>query len=362
MYKQNKDTGMEVRCKQESGLYHAYHIVKAFFPSKKIDGRVEEEASAYIRVLEEGVPLLIQEGEPREGETENAFRFRMETEFYDKLSDLTGRSLAWGKLSGVRPTKLAMRQLEAGMEEEAFSDWFFETYRVEKEKGNLAWQIAQKEKKILGRLDKEGYSLYVGIPFCPSICSYCSFGSGTWEVWKEQSDQYVEALLKELQGIGEIQKEKILNTIYIGGGTPTTLGARQLRTLFEAIERYFPNRNLLEYTVEAGRPDSITKEKLEVMREFPITRISINPQTMQQETLNRIGRRHKVEEIVDTFFWARDLGFQNINMDLILGLEGEGDREVESTLEQIAALEPDSLTVHALSIKKKSTVGRARFF
>lgn len=356
-----EEVELNIICKRESDLYNAYHMVQAFFPSKTLKSQVEEGASAYIQILEKGNPILTVMGEAPKKGREKDWKLQIERELYDKLSDFTGKKLAWGKLSGVRPTKLAMKKLEEGMERDAFLDWFYDSYRVGREKGELAWEIANQEKKILDSLDKEGYSLYVGIPFCPSICHYCSFGSGLWSVWKEKADLYVEALCKELEAIARIQKDKVLNTIYIGGGTPTSLEPRQLHRLLESIENNFPKTGLLEYTLEAGRPDSIFREKLEVIREFPIQRISINPQTMQQKTLDQIGRKHRVEEVVERFYLARELGFENINMDLILGLIGEGEKEVEDTLQQIAKLNPDSLTIHALSIKKKAQLNQQDF-
>ena len=261
--------------------------------------------------------------------------------------------MAWGILTGVRPTKLAMKKLEEGMESEAFVSWFRQTYLVSEEKARLAWEIAGREKKLLDRLDYEdGYSLYVGIPFCPTVCTYCSFSSGALEDWKDFVDAYVEALCKELAFIGEVSKEKKLNSIYIGGGTPTSLNARQLERILSCIDTHFSREYLLEYTVEAGRPDSITEEKLQVIKAHKVTRISINPQTMQQRTLDLIGRRHSVEQTVESFKIARELGFDDINMDLIMGLPEESLEDVRDTLEQIMQLKPDNLTVHSLALKR----------
>ena len=161
---------------------------------------------------------------------------------------------------------------------------------------------------------ENGYSLYVGIPFCPSICLYCSFSSSPISVWEDRVDAYLDALCREIAFGAEEYAGRTLSTIYIGGGTPTTLNPAQLERLLSEIEGHFPLENVKEYTVEAGRPDSITREKLEVLRRHPVTRISVNPQTMNQETLDLIGRRHTVEQTKEAFLLARELGFDNINM------------------------------------------------
>ena len=216
-------------------------------------------------------------------------------------------------------------------------------------------EIAKREKALLAQLDyKDGYSLYVGIPFCPTTCSYCSFTSQPIHKWKDRVDEYLDALCKEITFVGEVSKEKKLNTVYIGGGTPTTLEPEQLERLLSHIEKTFSFEDLKEFTVEAGRPDSITKEKLEVLRRHQISRISINPQTMQQKTLDCIGRKHTVEDIRQVYAMARELGFENINMDLIAGLPGETLDDMKDTLRQIEMFAPDSLTVHALAMKRAS--------
>ena len=246
-----------------------------------------------------------------------------------------------------------MKLLENGWKNTEIAAYLRETYGVSKEKTALAVAIANREKALLDELDYEkGYSLYVGIPFCPSICLYCSFGSHPLERWKKRVDEYLDALCRELTFIGEEMKGRSLNTVYIGGGTPTTLEPEQLRRLLGHIQKTFDFSKVREYTVEAGRPDSITREKLQALREFPVTRISVNPQTMNQKTLDIIGRKHTVEDTVEIFHMARDLGFENINMDLIIGLPGEGKAEVEHTLEEIRKLHPDSLTIHSLALKR----------
>ena len=350
---------IKIICSAQAYTYNAYHIVKAFYPAVEITNHVEEKASNYVEInFSDGQVIAVEKEEIKAG-TDAEKKAQIDKKLYEKLSEKSGKTLAWGILTGVRPTKLAMKKLEEGMESEAFVSWFRQTYLVSEEKARLAWEIAGREKKLLDRLDYEdGYSLYVGIPFCPTVCTYCSFSSGALEDWKDFVDAYVEALCKELAFIGEVSKEKKLNSIYIGGGTPTSLNARQLERILSCIDTHFSREYLLEYTVEAGRPDSITEEKLQVIKAHKVTRISINPQTMQQKTLDLVGRKHTVQDVKDIFHAARELGFDNINMDLIAGLPGETAEDMRDTLCQIEELSPDSLTVHALAIKRAAKFGQ----
>ncbi|HCI73475.1 MAG TPA: coproporphyrinogen dehydrogenase HemZ, partial [Lachnospiraceae bacterium] len=226
-------------------------------------------------------------------------------------------------------------------------------YYVSPKKADLAVRIAERERRILRGIDtRNGYSLYIGIPFCPSICLYCSFSSSPLGLWEKRVDDYLDALLLEMRACRDFFSPRTLHTVYVGGGTPTTLTPRQMDRLLCAVEELFDLSHAMEFTVEAGRPDSITKEKLEVLRAHPVTRISVNPQTMNQKTLDLIGRRHTVEDTVRAFETARSLGFDNINMDLIVGLPGEGIEEVSHTMEMVEKLRPDDITVHALALKR----------
>ncbi len=272
---------------------------------------------------------------------------------YHLLSAHTGQTLPWGTLTGIRPTKIAMNMLESGTPENEIAAYMAHTYETSKEKIDLSIAIAQRELTLLRKLDYvNGYSLYIGIPFCPSTCLYCSFPSYSLKQWADRVDDYLDALEQELSFTAAQFADKHLNCIYIGGGTPTTLTPKQLDRLFSKIESIFDFSNLLEYTVEAGRPDSITKEKLEVLRAHGISRISINPQTMKQKTLTLIGRQHTVEQTVSCFYLARELGFDNINMDLIMGLPEETLEDVQNTMESLRKLDPDNLTIHSLAIKR----------
>ncbi|MDF2821343.1 MAG: Coproporphyrinogen oxidase and related Fe-S oxidoreductase [Clostridiales bacterium] len=274
---------------------------------------------------------------------------------YDCFSEYTGKQLEWGVLTGIRPTKIAMEALENGKSNDQVHEILRNEYYVSNEKIEIMLEVANKEFNILKKIDeKNSYSLYIGIPFCPTKCLYCSFTSYPIDKWSNRVDDYITALIKELKEIAILCRDKKLVTLYIGGGTPTSINHLQLKRLFEAIEDIFPLENLLEYTVEAGRPDTITREKLEVIKKYGISRLSINPQSMQQKTLDLIGRRHSVGETIAAFKLAREVGFDNINMDLIIGLPEETTVDIEDTLIQLEDLSPENLTVHALALKRAS--------
>ena len=274
---------------------------------------------------------------------------------YCLLSKLTKKELPWGTLTGIRPTKIARSMLMEGASDEECIDYMKNQMLCGEEKTMLSLDIAKREIKLLDCLDYEdGYSLYVGIPFCPTNCLYCSFPSYPCDRFGHLRDDYVAALQREIKGTAKLMQGKRLTSVYMGGGTPTTLSPEQLRTVIKTMQEYFPMDTSVEFTVEAGRPDSITEDKLLALRECGVDRISVNPQTMQQKTLDLIGRRHTVDQTIQAFELARKLGFTNINMDLIIGLPGEELSDFEDTLRQVGQLAPDSLTIHSLVIKRAS--------
>ncbi len=377
--------------------YDIHSLAKSFFPKEEVKvsadkGRLqklEEGEAPFLRMEityrrpEEGEPVEVpldgpgaHRGSPGEigirlyGGEADASPIAQETvpvDFWDRkdtkdrlkrclyqmLSQYTGQKLPWGTLTGIRPTKIPTSLFGRGIGEEEIREYMADTYLATEAKINLSIEIAKQEIKLLRGVDyKDGYSLYIGIPFCPSICSYCSFSSSPIGLWEGRVEAYLEALGKELDFTSKACRDKKLNSVYIGGGTPTTLSPNQLDRLLTKVESKFNLSNLAEYTVEAGRPDSITKEKLKTLRSHGISRISINPQTMKQETLDIIGRRHTVAQAIESFWLAREMGFGNINMDLIVGLPGERTEDVANTLRQIEELSPDSLTVHSLAIKR----------
>ena len=331
--------------------HDVYELIKAFYPEAEIhtlyenaeaeyDLRfsVEQDNDSYIIKYERTENLSKQETEQKGVISadilskenagcgiQDAHALRKENKdnikyaLYQLLVKLTGRTLPWGNLTGIRPAKLAMGMIESGMKNTEAAREMRERYLVSPQKTALAITIANREREILKDIDYEnGYSLYIGIPFCPSICLYCSFSSYPLKVWEKRTDEYVEALCREVRETAFMMKGRKLDTIYIGGGTPTTLLPHQIRKLLDTVGEAFGYEGLAEFTVEAGRPDSITREKLMAIREYPVTRISVNPQTMNQETLDIIGRRHTVEQTKEAFHLARELGYDNINMDLTM--------------------------------------------
>lgn len=364
--------------------YDIHSLVKAFYPKEEVyvstkDKEKKEEPVHYhmdVQFAPEEIIFFWKKVEPSE-ENENQtgitkrvavdYTNRKETKnslkrtLYRLLSEYTGVELPWGNLTGIRPTKIPMALLEEGKSEEEIAHYMKETYFTSDEKIKLSIEIAERELQLLKKLDyEEGYSLYIGIPFCPTTCLYCSFTSYSLAAWKNRMDEYLDALEKELDYTAVKFAHKKLNSIYIGGGTPTTLNPQQLDRLIRKIKCSFDLSHLVEFTVEGGRPDSITKEKLMVLRNHDISRISINPQTMKQETLDLIGRHHTVQQTIDSFNLARELGFDNINMDLIVGLPGESLSDVADTMEVIRKLAPDNLTVHSLAIKRAARLNIQR--
>lgn len=358
---------IEVIVNRPSFEYDIHSLVKAFFPREDVAVRVQdtftEEARLRLALTFTDGDIrisLLEDGEEKQsGADQIDYSNRKETKdhmkrlLYRMLQAYTGQSLPWGTLTGIRPTRLAMLMLEEGMSNVEAARNMRENYLASKEKAALSVMIANRERYVLRNIDyQHGYSLYVGIPFCPSTCLYCSFTSYPLSKWEKRVDEYLDALCKELDYLAGRFRGRKLNTVYIGGGTPTTLNPEQMDRLLSWIQERFDTSWLQEFTVEAGRPDSITREKLQVLLDHQIDRISINPQTMNDQTLKVIGRHHTVQQVKDAFRLAREMGFGHINMDLIVGLPGEGYEDVAHTMEEIRALEPDSVTVHSLAIKR----------
>ncbi len=294
----------------------------------------------------------------------SATKNHLKQSLYDLLTEGVGQKLPWGTLTGIRPTKIPMKLLEEGKSEEEIVSYMKETYLASDEKVRLSIDIAKRERALLEKIDYEnGFSLYIGIPFCPSTCAYCSFTSYPLFSWRGKVDAYLDAVEKEIDYTAEAFRDKKINSVYIGGGTPTTLLPYQLDRLIKKIKASFDLSDCLEFTVEAGRPDSITEEKLIALLDNGISRISVNPQTMKQATLDLIGRHHTVEQTIESYKLARRLGFDNINMDLIIGLPEEDLNDVRHTMEIIADLKPDNVTVHSLAVKRaaRMTIFKDRF-
>ena len=274
---------------------------------------------------------------------------------YNLLTAYTGMTPSWGILTGVRPIKL-FRKLTEQYGLEHTKEYFKNSLLVSDEKISLAEETEKNERAILSLSENNSYSLYVSIPFCPSRCSYCSFVSQSVEKAKKLIEPYVDLLCKELEYTAKIASDLNLKleTVYIGGGTPTTLNAQQLEKLIAVINKNFPMEQCKEFTVEAGRPDTVTEDKLKALIAGGVNRISINPQTMNDDILIDIGRKHTAQQTIDAFKLARKVGFTHINMDLIVGLPNEDFNSFKNTLDIITALDPESITVHTLSMKRSA--------
>ncbi len=348
--------------------YDVHSLVKSFYPTEEVKILKEGEqpdGSLCVRLVYEqehiAVMLIDAQGEQISWEdvaitaqmARSDIKNKVKDVLYRQLSAYTGQELPWGDMTGIRPTKFPMALLYEGWSNAEIAKHLREEYHVSVSRSALAITIANREKHLIDQMDaRHGYSLYMGIPFCPTICLYCSFSSSPIGLWRKRVDTYLDALCHEMDETAKLFAGKTLQTVYMGGGTPTTLEPAQMDRVLTHAKEVFDFSQVREFTVEAGRPDTITREKLEVMKKHGVTRISINPQTMNQKTLDLIGRHHTVEEIIEKFNLARELGFDNINMDLIVGLPGEGMDEVRHTMEEVAKLSPDSITVHSLALKR----------
>ncbi|MDK8181160.1 coproporphyrinogen III oxidase [Paenibacillus sp. UMB4589-SE434] len=281
------------------------------------------------------------------------------------LTDWTGIEQPWGILTGVRPTKLMHDARRRGLASDAARKELKEDYLVTDQKVALMERIVERQLTALPDLDnlQKEISIYIGIPFCPTKCAYCTFPAYDINGRQGSVNSFLGGLHYEIREIGRFLKERgvRITTIYYGGGTPTSITAEEMDMLYEEMYESFPDvGNVREITVEAGRPDTITPEKLDVLRKWNIDRISINPQSYIQETLDIIGRHHSVEETIEKYKLAREMGMNNINMDLIIGLPGEGVEEFDHTLCETEKLMPESLTVHTLSFKRASEMTQHR--
>lgn len=274
---------------------------------------------------------------------------------FEILKTFTKRTPPWGILSGVRPVKL-LRNIISEAGKDGAVKYFKENFLVKESKIKKCLDVLSVQDKILKLSKENSYSLYIAIPFCPTRCSYCSFVSHSIEKMNKLIPVYLEFLLKELEYTGKLVKNLglKLESVYIGGGTPTTLDHKQLRTLIESIYKNFDMSTCREFTIEAGRPDTINKEKLNVLKFLGVTRISINPQTFKEKTLKLIGRKHTIRDTINAYNLAVKSGFDNINMDLIVGLPGEDKFDFINSLENACKLDPKNITIHTLSLKRAS--------
>lgn len=277
---------------------------------------------------------------------------------YICLKEITGIYPEWGLLTGIRPVKRVSALMDKGMQETEICDFLYEKYNVSRKKSLLACQTADVQRPLIKNIRKNYVSLYISIPFCPTRCSYCSFVSHSMSSASRLIPDYIRLLCRELEILGGIVKNLDLkiDTVYFGGGTPTSLNPVQLEIIMKKTYECFNLSEIREYNIEAGRPDTITEQKLNTIKKLGATRISINPQTFNDDVLEIIGRHHNSEQTVNAFRLARKCGFENINMDIIAGLPSDTNQSFCKTIDKAVSLDPDSITVHTLTVKRSASL------
>lgn len=290
-----------------------------------------------------------------EPEDSKALKRLVKKSMYKLLATVFKREYPWGILTGIRPVKIVHELMDKGLQDSEIPDMLTGEYLMSGDRARLAVEIASIERPFIYPVNDSAVSIYIGIPFCPSRCHYCSFTSNSIDKLHSYVEPYLESLVHEIRSVSEFLHRSgyTVQTVYIGGGTPTALNAVQLERLMKCVTQCF-GYSAAEFTCEAGRPDSITRKKLQVLSGYKVSRISINPQTMNDATLKCIGRAHDTEQVVECFKLAREEGFKNINMDLILGLPGETMEHLAHTLFEIRKLDPESVTVHTMALKRAS--------
>lgn len=364
---------MELFLSGPSYRYECENLCRLFFPYSPVKVEELENGSVAIPTPKEGpwaaacidgkegayrYEVTVSDGEQqltRENTAPALQEYAMTNLLYNAFVELTGIHPAWGMLTGIHPVKLLRQYVEERGEEEGVA--YFQSHcHVTPPRADLAHRVLVAQTPAVEALSENDFSLYVSIPFCPTRCAYCSFVSQDVEHAKKLIDPYFELLLKELEKTAQVTRDLGLSlvAVYIGGGTPTTLSAPQLFDLCGKIREVFDLSRCTEFTVEAGRPDTITQEKLMALRDQGISRISINPQSLSDQVLKNIGRRHSAQDVIDAFALAQKLGFTNINADLIVGLPGDDLESFRHTLDGVIGLGASNVTVHSLALKRSA--------
>lgn len=355
---------MNLYVKNHNFHFELENLTRLFFPNEKItvirDFSEPQPPYIYTEVSDK-ITISVNIGSFNKSETALKKLTDDDNELvsaqllYKLLCDFTGLTQPWGILTGVRPVKLLRRLAEESSEEQAVKK-FEKDFFVSSEKIALSRETEHNERKILELSKPESFSLYVGIPFCPSRCSYCSFVMASIERAEKLIEPYTKLLCEEIKRTAEIANKLglRLETVYFGGGTPTTLSAEQLDTVLRTVNKSFDMSTCREFTVEAGRPDTIDIAKLFALKENKVDRISINPQTVNDEVLKTIGRKHTAQQFFDAFELARKCGFDNINTDLIAGLPTDTPESFKNSLDSIVRLNAECITVHTLCMKRAS--------
>ncbi|MEG1255451.1 coproporphyrinogen III oxidase [Clostridium sp.] len=336
--------------------YDVFLMVSLFFSFIDIEF-VDEDEGLFINIDEDTI-LIHGENGSTSYKVNKEYRLSEEVKkaVFVYLREVTGKLLPWGTLVGIRPSKKALDLLEKGYTEEQVISEFKDRHETQEEKSKLCMDVARYEKNIVNK-DKNTISVYVGMPFCPTRCVYCSFTSNPIGSCKPIVKDYLYSLTKEITSISKYIEEKglTIESVYFGGGTPTSINEEEFEDIMNKIYRSFvQGKDVKEFTVECGRADSITESKLLSMKKYNVNRISINPQTMNDETLKIIGRNHNSDDVEKCFKLARKLGFDNINMDMIIGLPSENLTHINNSCKKIFQLQPDNITIHGMSIKRGS--------
>lgn len=333
-----------------------YQTINIFFNSLDIDF-VEENWDFYISINEKSLRIRNEEiHKEYVFENDLTLKENIRNSIFKYFTEHSNKVMPWGTLVGIRPSKIALTLITEGKKDEDIINYFHKHFYTRRDKAELCINIAKVEEKLVNK-DPKTVSVYIGMPFCPTRCLYCSFTSNPIESCKNIVEPYLSSLQYEIKETAKYIKEKNLSIecVYFGGGTPTAINDEQFEKIMMYIYNSFVRENeIREFTVECGRPDSITLDKLKSMKKYKVDRISINPQTMNEDTLELIGRRHSVKEVTDKFNLARECGMDNINMDIIVGLPGEDVEHIIKTSNEIVKLSPDSVTVHGMSIKRGS--------
>ena len=358
---------MKIYLENHNEEYAVREMVSAYFPKQKFeiiyDTPKADEKSDYVYSsysTEHSSHLFLCKVQA-DGETyENivsGFEFdknKIKESISLCLEKITGIHLPWGLMTGIRPSKNVREFLSGGGENP--EKYLLDRFRCDLSKAKLAADVEKTESKYIDSKYEDGISLYIGIPFCPTRCLYCSFTSQSIAFSNKLVEPYMDSLIYEIEEVAKLDyvKKRRIETIYFGGGTPSALSPDDIERIFNSLEKNFDLSVLKEITFEAGRPDTVTREKLEVLKRHNVTRISINPQTMNDETLKIIGRNHTSSEFLESFYLAREMGFSHINCDIIAGLPCETEKDFENTLSKLEKISPESITVHTMSIKHGS--------
>ena len=346
---------MEIKIKLNNMKYRydVYQMFNIYFPLDEI--KFLDDGDYIVNILDGKIEFKYGEYYNESKILEN-IKEDIKKLVFSSLKELTKEEYPGGILVGIRPSKIALKYLEEGKTEEEIIKIFEIKHLASKKKAKLCIEIAKTEEKFVNK-ESNSIAIYIGMAFCPTRCFYCSFAANPIVGNKKLVNPYLQALIKEISAMKKYVNDRKLNieSVYFGGGTPTAVNNEEFEDVMkEVYEAFVKDKNLKEFTVECGRPDSITSEKLQTMKTYDVTRISINPQTMNDDTLKMIGRGHTSAQVIEKFNLARSMGFNDINMDMIIGLPGEGIKEVLHTKNEILKLKPDSLTVHGLSLKRAS--------